>query len=55
MRPFHRPYNTMTKLAATIKQFETALMRLKEALAVEKTDIVRDSAIQRFQFTLDLA
>ncbi|MBI3755017.1 MAG: nucleotidyltransferase substrate binding protein [Deltaproteobacteria bacterium] len=45
----------MTKLAATIKQFETALMRLKEALAVEKTDIVRDSAIQRFEFTLDLA
>lgn len=35
--------------------FEKALCRLKEVLACEKNDIIRDSAIQRFEFTLDLA
>ncbi|MDP3244670.1 MAG: HI0074 family nucleotidyltransferase substrate-binding subunit [bacterium] len=45
----------MTKLEAQTKQFVTALRRLKEALALPKSDIVRDSAIQRFEFTLDLA
>lgn len=44
----------MTKLEAQIKQFRRALERLNEALAEPKTDIVRDSAIQRFEFTLDL-
>jgi nucleotidyltransferase substrate binding protein (TIGR01987 family) len=44
----------MTKLEAQSKQFERALLRLDEALAEPKTDIVRDSAIQRFEFTLDL-
>ena len=41
----------MTKLEAAIKQFENVLKRLKEVLEVPKTDIVRDSAIQRFEFT----
>lgn len=45
----------MTKLEATIKQFESALTRFREAMAVPKNDIVRDSAIQRFEFTLDLS
>lgn len=45
----------MTKLEALSKQFNTALSRLKEALALPKNDIVRDSAIQRFEFTLDLS
>ena len=45
----------MTKLEATIKQFENALTRLREVLAVSKNDIARDSAIQRFEFTLDLS
>lgn len=45
----------MTKLEATIKQFENALTRFKEVMSVPKTDIVRDSAIQRFEFTLDLS
>lgn len=45
----------MTKLEAIISQFENVLMRFKEVLAVPKTDIVRDSAIQRFEFTLDLS
>lgn len=44
----------MTKLEAQIKQFEKALERLGQALREPKTDIVRDSAIQRFEFTLDL-
>lgn len=40
----------MTKFEATIKQFESVLMRFDEVLAVPKNDIVRDSAIQRFEF-----
>ncbi|MBI4431068.1 MAG: nucleotidyltransferase substrate binding protein [Candidatus Omnitrophica bacterium] len=45
----------MTKLEAAAEQFEQALKRLGEALRMPKTDIVRDSAIQRFEFSLDLA
>jgi len=45
----------MNKLDASITQFEKALARLKEAVSLPKSDIVRDSAIQRFEFTLDLA
>ena len=45
----------MTKLEAIIEQFQKALSRLKEVLAMETTDVVRDSAIQRFEFTLDLS
>ncbi len=35
-------------------QFERALARLREALAVEETEIVRDAIIQRFEFTYEL-
>ena len=45
----------MTKLEVTIQQFEKAVKRLKEVLDVPETDIVRDSAIQRFEFTLDIS
>ncbi len=45
----------MTKLEATIKQFESALTRFREVMTAPKNDIVRDSAIQRFEFTLDLS
>lgn len=45
----------MTKLDATTAQFERAFKRLEEVLGIPKTDIVRDSAIQRFEFTLDLS
>ncbi|MBI4600135.1 nucleotidyltransferase substrate binding protein [Candidatus Uhrbacteria bacterium] len=45
----------MTKYEATKNDFATALARLKEVLALPKTAITRDSAIQRFEFTLDLA
>lgn len=45
----------MTKLEAVTGQFENALLRFKEVLNVPKTDIVRDSATQRFEFTMDLS
>ena len=45
----------MTKLESTINQFEKALMRFQEVLTLPKTDIVRDAAIKRFEFTLDLS
>ena len=45
----------MTKQEAQLDQFKKALARLNEALAVPKSDIVRDSAIQRFEFTIDMA
>ncbi len=45
----------MTKFEAIVMQFSRALGRLQEVVAMQKTDVVRDSAIQRFEFTLDLA
>jgi len=36
-------------------QLAQALARLEEALAAERSAINRDAAIQRFEFTLDLA
>ena len=41
----------MTKLEALKKQYKKALLRFEEILAEEKNDIVRDSAIKRFEFT----
>jgi len=37
------------------KQLEKAVSRLEEVLSLEKTDVVRDSAIQRFEFCVDLS
>lgn len=45
----------MTKLQLIIEQFQKALARLKEALEAKKSGFTRDSAIQRFEFTLDLS
>lgn len=45
----------MTKLEALIKQFEKALGRFREVMDMPKTDVIRDSAIQRFEFTMDLS
>lgn len=45
----------MTKLDALKKQFEQALQRLEEILKEEKTMIVRDAALKRFEFVFDLA
>lgn len=45
----------MKTLSLLTGQFEEALNRLKEALAQEPNEFMRDSAIQRFEFTFDLA
>jgi len=36
-------------------QYINALQRLREALSMDETDIVRDALIQRFEFTYELA
>jgi len=38
-----------------LAELKKTLMRLREALEVEKTDITRDSVIQRFEFTVELS
>ena len=43
------------KLQLISEQFKTALARLGEVLAEEKSAIVRDAAIQRFEFVFDLS
>jgi nucleotidyltransferase substrate binding protein (TIGR01987 family) len=43
------------KFGALLRQFARALDRLKEALRAPATDMARDSAIQRFEFTFDLS
>jgi nucleotidyltransferase substrate binding protein (TIGR01987 family) len=45
----------MSKYIAVKNQFEKALKRLEMALNAPKNEFVRDSAIQRFEFTLDLS
>jgi nucleotidyltransferase substrate binding protein (TIGR01987 family) len=45
----------MNKLEALKTQYQKALKRLDEILQKEKDDIVRDSAIKRFEFTFDLS
>lgn len=45
----------MTKYDLQLEQFEKAVDRLSEVLNLPKTDIARDSAIQRFEFCLDLS
>ncbi len=38
-----------------VEDFKDAVKRLEEALGIEKTDVVRDSAIKRFELCFDLA
>ena len=38
-----------------LSYFEAALARLKEALARDEDDFMRDSIIQRFEFTFEMA
>ena len=45
----------MTKLESLKKQYQRAVGRFDEILKEEKNDIIRDSAIKRFEFTFDLA
>src|SRR5947208_8534986 len=44
----------MTKSESLRTDFERATTRLEEALALPKNDIVRDSAIQRFEISFEL-
>ena len=45
----------MTKFESLFKQYKEALERFTEILNEEKTSIVRDVALKRFEFTFDLA
>ncbi len=38
-----------------IKEYSKAVSRLEEALAQKKNDFIRDSVIQRFEFSVELA
>lgn len=42
------------KLALMRKDFEQASLRLRKALQQPKDEFIRDSAIQRFEFTFEL-
>ena len=43
------------ELMPILTAFESALARLQDALAQPKTEWTRDAAIQRFEFTIELA
>ena len=45
----------MSKFEAVTNQLIQAIARLEEVLNMESSDIIKDSAIQRFEFTLDLS
>ena len=45
----------MTKFQSLSEDFRSALLRFEEILREKKTDIVRDSAIKRFEITFDLS
>jgi len=45
----------MTKLEALRKQYSSAVERFEESLRAEKSEMARDSAIIRFEFTFDLS
>lgn len=45
----------MSKFEAVKEQYRKALQKLEEVLEAPKNEIVRDSSIQRFEFTLDLS
>ena len=42
-------------MAVSLEELKNAFSRFKEALAEEKTDIVRDAVIQRYEFTFELS
>lgn len=43
------------KFANILRQFSNAVLRFEEVLNVEENEFIRDSAIQRFEFTYELA
>ncbi|PJC79673.1 nucleotidyltransferase [Candidatus Shapirobacteria bacterium CG_4_8_14_3_um_filter_35_11] len=44
----------MDKQSEQLKQFGQAVSRLEEVLQISPTSIIKDSAIQRFEFCMDL-
>lgn len=44
-----------SNISVNLSELKKALSRLKEAIALPKDDIVRDSVIQRFEFTVELS
>src|SRR5205823_11399118 len=53
--PSRQPPRSVVKKTASLRSdFATAATRLEEALALPKNDIVRDSAIQRFEISFEL-
>ncbi len=48
-------YIPMSKLEAVLKQFQKVLERFADVLQQEENEFIRDSAIQRFEFTFDLS
>lgn len=47
--------NEIERYALQRELFEKALDRLGEVLAMDESDVVRDSIIQRFEFTFEMA
>lgn len=45
----------MTKLETVTEEFTKAVVRLAEALAQPKNEFIRDSVIQRFEFSVELS
>ncbi len=45
----------MSKLPILVEQFREAIERLNEVLKQEPNEFMKDSAIQRFEFTFDLS
>ncbi len=52
---FHDSSLMSNKLQNLVCQFERAVDRISDALAQERNDYIRDAAIQRFEFTFELA
>ena len=44
----------MTRLEILKGPFKKAVMRLEEILKLPKNDVIRDSAVKRFEFSFDL-
>lgn len=42
------------KLSVTTKEFSRAVLRLEQAIAQPKNEFIRDSVIQRFEFSVEL-
>lgn len=45
----------MSKFESILEDFQKSVQRFSEVLQQEKNEFIRDSAIQRFEFTFDIA